>query len=68
MSANESHQQAARCLRIAEETPSTKLKGVLRAQALAWQRLAEEQQQLERRAAERIAREAAERQAYESAA
>ncbi len=55
MSAEESHQQAARCLEIAEKAPSAKLKGFLLAEAEAWTSLAEEQEWLERRSAERRA-------------
>jgi hypothetical protein len=57
MSADESRYQATRCLQIAEETPSAKLKGVLIAHAKAWNRLAEEQERIERRAADRRAHE-----------
>lgn len=57
MSAKESHDRAARCFRMAEETPSPKLKANLVAQAEAWNRLAEEQERIEWRAAERRARE-----------
>ena len=55
MSADESHQQAARCLQLANEAPSAKLKRFLLAEAEAWTCLAEEQEWLERRSAERRA-------------
>jgi hypothetical protein len=53
MSAEEFHQHAARCSQLAEKAPSAKLKGVLLAEAQAWTELAEEQEWLERRKAER---------------
>jgi hypothetical protein len=53
VSAEESHQQAARCWQLAEEAPSVKLKGFLLAEAEAWTCLANEQEWLERRSAER---------------
>jgi len=55
MSAKESHQQAARCLQLAKEAPSAKLKGFLIAEAEAWTCLAQEQEWLERRSTERRA-------------
>jgi hypothetical protein len=55
MSAQESHHQATRCLQLAKEAPSAKLKGFLLAESEAWTRLAEEQEWLERRSAERRA-------------
>ena len=55
MSAQESRQQAERCLQLAKEVPSAKLKDVLLAEAEAWNCLAEEQEWLERRSAERRA-------------
>jgi len=55
VSAEESHQQAARCLELAEKAPSAKLKGFLLAEAEAWTGLAQEQEWLERRSAERRA-------------
>lgn len=48
-----SRRQAARCLQIAELTPSAKLKGVLLAEAEAWNNLADDQAWLEQRAADR---------------
>jgi len=62
--AEESRQHAARCLQKAHETSSAKLKEALLAQSQAWNRLAAEQQRLERRAAERQAREAADDDAH----
>ena len=61
MSAQESHQQAARCLQLAKQAPSAKLKGFLLAEAEAWRRLAEEQEWLVQRAAKRWARQVARR-------
>ena len=55
MSAKESHQQAVRCLELAKEAPSAKLKGFLIAEAEAWTCLAQEQEWLERRSTERRA-------------
>jgi hypothetical protein len=55
VSAEESHHQAARCLELAEKAPSAKLKGFLLAEAEAWTGLAQEQEWLERRTAERRA-------------
>jgi hypothetical protein len=55
MSAEEFHQHAARCSQLAKEAPSAKLKGFLLAEAEAWSCLAEEQEWLERRKAERRA-------------
>ena len=53
MSAEEFHQHAERCSQLAKEAPSAKLKGILLAEAQAWTCLAEEQEWLERRKAER---------------
>ena len=53
MSVEEFHQHAARCLQLAEKAPSAKLRGFLLAEAEAWSSLAEEQEWLERRSAER---------------
>jgi hypothetical protein len=53
MSAEEFHQHAARCSQLAEKAPSAKLRGFLLAEAQAWTELAEEQEWLERRKAER---------------
>lgn len=59
MSAGDLQQLAARCLQIAQNTASAKLKRALLAHAQAWKQRAEEQQRIERRTAERLAREAA---------
>ena len=48
-----SRRQAARCLQIAEATPSAKLKSVLLVEAEAWNTLAADQEWLEQRAVER---------------
>ena len=53
MSAEESYQQAARCLQLAGEAPSAKLKGFLLAEAEAWTSLAKDQEWLERRSTDR---------------
>lgn len=55
MNAEEFHQHAARCLQLAEKAPSAKLRGFLLTEAEAWTCLAEEQEWLERRSAERRA-------------
>jgi len=44
-------------MRLAEKTPSAKLKGVMFAQARAWNCLADDQEWLEHRIAERQSRE-----------
>jgi hypothetical protein len=54
MDSRYSRQHAARCLQLAEATPSAKLKSVLLAEAEAWTSLAADQEWLEQRA---IARE-----------
>ena len=48
-----SRRQAARCLQLAEEAPSAKLRNVLAAEARAWNCLAEDQEWLEQRSTER---------------
>lgn len=53
MDSRHSRQQAARCLHIAELSPSAKLKGVLLAEAEAWNTLADDQEWLEQRALDR---------------
>jgi hypothetical protein len=53
-----SRQQAVRCLQLAEQAPSTKLRDVLLAQAQAWHCLAEDQEWLEQRALERRSHDA----------
>jgi hypothetical protein len=66
MSAQESHQRAERCLQLAKEAPSAKLKDVLLAEAQAWKCLAEEQEWLRQRAAKRWARQVVKRWVGES--
>jgi hypothetical protein len=53
MGAEHSRQQADRCLLLAEEAPSAKLRIFLIAEARAWNCLAEDQEWLEQRSAER---------------
>jgi hypothetical protein len=57
MGAHYSRQQAARCLQLAEDAPSARLKVTLLAQAREWNCLAEDQEWLEKRIAERQSRE-----------
>jgi hypothetical protein len=53
MDSQHSRQQAARCLQLAEQAPSAKLRDVLVAEAEAWNALADDQEWLEQRATER---------------
>jgi hypothetical protein len=53
-----SRHQAARCLQLAEEAPTAKLKTVLLAQSQAWNSLAEDQEWLEQRTLERHSHDA----------
>ena len=53
MDSRHSRQQAAKCVQIAETTPSAKLKSVLLAEAQAWNNLADDQEWLEQRATDR---------------
>lgn len=53
MDSRYSRGQAARCLQIADVTPSAKLKNVLLAEAEAWNSLADDQEWLEQRALDR---------------
>jgi hypothetical protein len=53
MDSQHSRRQAARCLQLAEQVPSAKLRGVLVAEARAWISLAEDQEWLEQRSTER---------------
>lgn len=53
MDSQHSREQAARCLQRAEQAASGKLRDVLLAEARAWTCLAEDQEWLEQRSAER---------------
>jgi hypothetical protein len=55
MSAEDFYLHAARCSQLAKEAPSARLKGIMLAEAEAWTCLAEEQEWLERRKADRQA-------------
>jgi hypothetical protein len=57
MSAEESRQQALRCIQVAKQTEAPKLKELLLAQADAWRTLADEQERIEKRARERASTE-----------
>jgi hypothetical protein len=58
MGSVESRHQAARCLQLAENAPAAKLRDFFIAEMQAWNRLAEDQEWLEQRAAERQSRAA----------